>query len=149
VNCKRALIRRSAKVPYELTVLRFQNNARRDNVGGFWNEVYGRNHALMVVSGFYRMYRSIFTSVASSSPTRKRLTWVLQFNPRPVTEMLVACLWDHWSGPSAADLWSFAAVTDEPPPEIAATGHQRCIIALREPNLREWLVRPQDYRATA
>jgi putative SOS response-associated peptidase YedK len=69
----------------------------------------------------------------------KASNMVLQFNPRPVTEMLVACLWDHWSGPSAVDLWSFAAVTDEPPPEIAATGHQRCIIALREPNVREWL----------
>jgi hypothetical protein len=30
--------------------------------------------------------------------------------------MLVACLWDHWSGQSGPDLWSFAAVTDEPPP---------------------------------
>jgi putative SOS response-associated peptidase YedK len=53
--------------------------------------------------------------------------------------MLVACLWDHWGGPSATDLWSFAAVTDEPPPEIAETGHQRVIIALKEENVREWL----------
>jgi len=52
--------------------------------------------------------------------------------------MLIACLWDHWSSPSAPELWSFAAVTDEPP-EIAATGHQRCIIAFREGNVREWL----------
>lgn len=40
---------------------------------------------------------------------------------------------------SSQDLWSYAAVTDEPPPEIAATGHQRCIIALRDENVREWL----------
>ena len=32
-------------------------------------------------------------------------------------------------------LWSFAAVTDEPPPEIAETGQQRCIIALRGENV--------------
>ena len=32
-----------------------------------------------------------------------------------------------------------ADVTDEPPPEIAATGHQRCIISLKEENVREWL----------
>jgi putative SOS response-associated peptidase YedK len=37
------------------------------------------------------------------------------------------------------DLGSFAAVTDEPPAEIAATGHQRCIISLREENVAEWL----------
>lgn len=30
-------------------------------------------------------------------------------------------------------------MTDEPPAEIAATGHQRCIIALRDVNVREWL----------
>jgi putative SOS response-associated peptidase YedK len=37
------------------------------------------------------------------------------------------------------DLGSFAAVTDEPPAELAATGHQRCIIARREENVAEWL----------
>lgn len=64
---------------------------------------------------------------------------MLQLNPRPAIEMAVACLWDHWSGPSAPDLWSFAAVTDEPSPEIAETGHQRVIIALQNKNVRQWL----------
>lgn len=35
--------------------------------------------------------------------------------------------------------YSFAAVTDEPPPEVAATGHNRCLIPLREENLSRWL----------
>jgi putative SOS response-associated peptidase YedK len=52
--------------------------------------------------------------------------------------MIVACLWSHWSGKGERDLDSFAAVTDEPP-EIAETGHQRCIISLKEDNVREWL----------
>ena len=30
------------------------------------------------------------------------------------------------------DLLSFAAITDEPPPEVAAAGHDRCIIPLPE-----------------
>jgi putative SOS response-associated peptidase YedK len=51
----------------------------------------------------------------------------------------VACLWSHWTGEGERDLDSFAAVTDEPPAEIAATGHQRCIISLREENVAEWL----------
>jgi putative SOS response-associated peptidase YedK len=114
-------------------------NARRDNLGGFWSEVYGRNHALMVVSGFYENVPRHLYEKRELKPDEKAANIVLQFNPRPVTEMLVACLWDHWSGPSATDLWSFAAVTDEPPPEIAETGHQRCIIALRGENVREWL----------
>jgi putative SOS response-associated peptidase YedK len=41
--------------------------------------------------------------------------------------------------PGEQDLWSFAALTDEPRPEIAETGHQRCVIALQQPSLREWL----------
>jgi hypothetical protein len=58
-------------------------------------------------------------------PDEKPANLVLQFNPRPAVDMLVACLWDRWSGSGAPDLWSFAGVTDEPPPEIAATGDRR------------------------
>jgi putative SOS response-associated peptidase YedK len=114
-------------------------NARRDNLAGFWDRIYGRNHAVMMVSGFYENVPRHLYEQRDLKPDEKASNLVLQFNPRPAIEMLVACLWDHWSGPGAQDLWSFAAVTDEPPPEIAATGHQRCIIALREGNVREWL----------
>jgi putative SOS response-associated peptidase YedK len=112
--------------------------ARRDNLGGLWNQVYERNHAFMVVSVFYKnvpwhLYEK------RVKPAEKEANMVLQFNPRAVNEMLVACLWDHWRGTDAPDLWSFAAVTDEPPPKIAATGHQRGMIGLREENAREWL----------
>ena len=34
---------------------------------------------------------------------------------------------------------SFAAITDEPTPEVAATGHQRTIITIQEQYLSEWL----------
>jgi putative SOS response-associated peptidase YedK len=114
-------------------------NARRDNLGGFWGEVYGRNHAVMIVNGFFENVPRHLYEQRELKAEEKPANMVLQFNPRPATEMLVACLWDHWSSPSAPELWSFAAVTDEPPPEIAATGHQRCIIALQEANVREWL----------
>ena len=90
-------------------------NARRDNLGGFWKEVYGRNHALMSVSGFYENVPRHLYEKRELKADETQANMVLQFSPRPVTEMLVACLWDHWSGPSATDLWSFAAVTDEPP----------------------------------
>jgi hypothetical protein len=33
------------------------------------------------------------------------------------------------------DLWSFAAITDEPPQEVAAAGHDRCIIPIKEEHL--------------
>jgi hypothetical protein len=39
--------------------------------------------------------------------------------------MLVACLWSSSSAPDEPDLLSFAAITDEPPPEFAAAGYDR------------------------
>ena len=53
--------------------------------------------------------------------------------------MLVACVWDRWTKPNEPDLYSFAAITDEPTPEVAATGQQRTVITLQEKFLSEWL----------
>jgi putative SOS response-associated peptidase YedK len=36
-------------------------------------------------------------------------------------------------------LLSFAATTDEPPPEVAAAGHNRCIVPIKAENLDAWL----------
>jgi putative SOS response-associated peptidase YedK len=36
-------------------------------------------------------------------------------------------------------LLSFAAVTDDPPAEIAAAGHDRCIIPIKPANVDAWL----------
>jgi putative SOS response-associated peptidase YedK len=64
---------------------------------------------------------------------------VLEFRPRPPHEMLVACLWSRWTGEGEPDLDSFAAITDEPPAEIAAAGHDRCIVPIKPANLDAWL----------
>jgi putative SOS response-associated peptidase YedK len=64
---------------------------------------------------------------------------VLHFTPRPAHQMLVACLYANWSDPKEGNLLSFAAITDEPPHEIKAAGHDRCIINLREENVEAWL----------
>lgn len=54
--------------------------------------------------------------------------------------MVVACLWSHWTGPEIPDgLLSFAAITDEPPAEVSAAGHDRCIVPIRLENLEAWL----------
>jgi putative SOS response-associated peptidase YedK len=114
-------------------------NARRDSLDGYWKGVYGRHHAVMVIDGFYENVPRHLYERRTLKPGEKPSNIVLQFKPRPSLDMLVACLWDHWEGPGAQDLWSFAAVTDEPPPEVAETGHQRCVIVLKESNLGEWL----------
>ncbi len=69
---------------------------------------------------------------------------VLQFNPNPPQQMAVACLWSHWEGTDGAALNSFAAITDEPPPEIAAAGHDRVVITLKHENVNEWLASGGD-----
>jgi putative SOS response-associated peptidase YedK len=53
--------------------------------------------------------------------------------------MLIACLWSHWTDPNEPDLWGFAAITDEPPPDVASAGHDRCIINLRPEHVEAWL----------
>jgi len=102
-------------------------NARRDNLERFWRSEFGRTHALMVVDSFYE------------NVERDHKNVVLHFTPRPAYQMLVACLYAEWSDPKEGRLLSFAAVTDEPPPEIKAAGHDRCIINLREENVEAWL----------
>jgi putative SOS response-associated peptidase YedK len=64
---------------------------------------------------------------------------VLEFKPRPTQDILVACLWSRWTAPGEDELLSFAAITDEPPPEVAAAGHDRCIIPIRAENVDAWL----------
>ena len=64
---------------------------------------------------------------------------VLEFRPRPTQDMLVACLWSRWTAPGEPGLLSFAAITDEPPGEVSAAGHDRCIIPIRPEHVDAWL----------
>lgn len=64
---------------------------------------------------------------------------ILEFKPAGLDQMLVACVWSRWQALGHPDLLSCAAVTDEPPAEVAAAGHDRCIIPLRRENVDAWL----------
>lgn len=73
---------------------------------------------------------------------------VLQFTPRDGNRMLIACLWSKWTTPGEPALYSFSAITDEPPQEVAEAGHDRCIIAIRPETVAAWLnPNPQDLAA--
>ena len=115
-------------------------NARRDNLEGFWKNQFGHTHGLMVVSAFYENVSLHKVEQRELAPGEKEQNVVLQFKPRPKQDMLVACLWSHWKGKAGEpDLLSFAAITDEPPPEIAAAGHDRCIIPIKPEHVDAWL----------
>lgn len=118
-------------------------NARRDNLEKFWSEQFGHHHALAVVDSFYENVKLHALERRELAPGEAEKNVVLHFVPKPAEPMLVACLWSHWSDGKEPDVRGFAAITDEPPPEIAAAGHNRCIINIKAENVDAWLA-PQE-----
>jgi len=114
-------------------------NARRDNLEGFWKELFGYTHGLMLVTAFYENVNRSQLENRVPLDGEKDENVVLEFRPNPPQEMLIACLWSHWQGKDEPDLLSFAAVTDDPPEEIALAGHDRCIIPINPEHIDAWL----------
>ena len=114
-------------------------NARRDSLGGFWKEQFGLSHGLIVANAFFENVSRHRMQQRELAPGEREENVVLEFRPRPTQDMLIACLWSHWRAPGQPDLLSFAAITDEPPPEVAAAGHDRCIVPIKPENVDAWL----------
>lgn len=116
-------------------------NARRDNLEGFWKGQFGVSHGIVVLNAFFENVSRHRVEGRALGDGEKEENVILEFRPRPVQDMLVACLWSRWSDPSGKEpeLLSFAAITDDPPPEIAAAGHDRCVIPIKAEHLDAWL----------
>lgn len=114
-------------------------NARRDNLEGFWKGLFGNSHGILVINAFYENVSAARLEGRTLADGEKDTNVVLEFEPNPPTDMLVACLWSRWQGKDEPELLSFAAITDEPPTEIAAAGHDRCIIPIKSENVADWL----------
>jgi putative SOS response-associated peptidase YedK len=121
-------------------------NARRDNLEKFWGEQFGTHHAIMVVESFYENVKRHTMEHRELGPGEQEQNVVLQFKPEPAQTMYIACLWSHWTDPKEPDLRGFAAITDEPPADIAAAGHDRCVVNLKPEHVEAWLT-PQDHSA--
>jgi putative SOS response-associated peptidase YedK len=106
-------------------------NARRDNLLGFWKGQFGVRHGVIAAESFFENVRG---------PDGSNV--VLQFTPSTHETMLIACLWSHWTAEGAPDLLSFALITDDPPPEVSAAGHDRCPVYIKPENVDRWL-RPE------
>jgi putative SOS response-associated peptidase YedK len=119
-------------------------NARRDNLEKFWGEQFGTHHALLVVESFYENVKRHTMEHRELLAGEQEQNVVLQFKPEPAQTMYIACLWSHWTDPKEPDLRGFAAITDEPPAEVAAAGHDRCIINLKPEHVEAWLT-PQNH----
>ena len=114
-------------------------NARRDNLEGFWKDQFGFSHGVMVANAFFENVSRHRMEARELRAGEKEENVILEFRPRPTQDMLVACLWSHWHAPGEPELLSFAAITDEPPAEIAAAGHDRCIIPIKPQHVDAWL----------
>lgn len=90
-------------------------NSRVDSLSTAWRKVFGFTHGLVLVDAFFENVQRDGQNV------------VLRFDPKPPQHMQIACLWTRTEIPGSDDLWSFAAITDDPPPEVAAAGHDRCV----------------------
>ena len=105
-------------------------NARRDKLEGFWGGLFGFTHGIMIADRFYE-------NVEGPDGRNRRL----EFVPSTGEPMLIACLWSQWTDPQGVepDLLSFAAITDDPEPEVAAAGHDRTIINIKPEHVDAWL----------
>lgn len=110
-------------------------NARRDSLEGYWRGAFGYRHGVVVVQSFFEHVPRAGLPTADPGADG---SVVLEFHPDPRRDLLVACLWAEWEG--AQDrLLSFAMITDTPPADVAATGHDRGIVPIRPAHLDAWL----------
>lgn len=106
-------------------------NARLDMLGKrrTWKAIFGKNHGIFAFTQFYEW-------VEDKQGKKKLIT----FSPTARELMWAPCIFDRWqSADGKVAFSSFALLTDEPPPEIAAQGHDRCPIFLAESALDNWL----------
>jgi putative SOS response-associated peptidase YedK len=113
-------------------------NARRDNLEGFWKGQFGHTHGIIVCDTFYENVSRHKVEGRELVKDEVEKNVVLEFRPQPRQDMLIACLYSHWRQ-DGEQLWSFAAITDEPPQEVAVAGHDRCIIQIKDEYLDAWL----------
>lgn len=114
-------------------------NARLDSLTGFWKNEFGKKHGILIITSFFENVKLQQLEKKSLGPQEAAKRVVLQYKPKGMDYMVVPCLWDHWGGPGEKGFDSFAIITDEPPPEVLETGHDRCPVFLNEARIEDWL----------
>ena len=145
----RYLCRPAGKPPFYDTRYPGTYNARRDNLLGFWKGQFANTHAVLVATAFFENVKRHRMEGRELASGEEEENVVLKFSPDDGQPMQLACLWSHWTGKEQADLNSFAVITDAPPPEVSAAGHDRCPIPLKAFNVGTWLApdaAPETYQ---
>ncbi len=117
-------------------------NARLDNLTNpFWSPVFGKRHGIVIVSKFYEHVptEKYLNKFSLAPELRNRKSVIVAFEPDETEYMIVPTLWDINKQKGKPDLYSCAIITDDPPKEIAETGHERCPVFLKAENIDNWL----------
>lgn len=115
-------------------------NARRDKLTTVWRRLLGSRHAIMVVDRFYESVYLHANQQRELVPGESEQNIEILFTPRPRQELYVACLWNYTEGEGdELGFYSFAAITSDPPHEVAIAGHDRCVVAIKPENIDAWL----------
>ena len=115
-------------------------NARKDKLHTVWKKLFGYNHGVIVARRFYESVSLHRLQQRELVPGERDIPVEIRFTPEPEQEMFLACLWRYVEPTDGEEgFYSFAAITRDPPPEVEAAGHDRCIIALKPENIDAWL----------
>jgi hypothetical protein len=71
-------------------------NARKTSLTDWWAPVFGRKHALFLITGFRENVKRHDMEQRELMPGEAAENVVLEFTPRDRRNMLVPCLWDRW-----------------------------------------------------
>lgn len=113
-------------------------NARRDALTKFWSKQFGQRHGILVITDFFEYVLKHHYEKRELENGEDEKSIVLKFTPTGFSNMIIPVVWDTWTdGQTSFD--SFALITDEPPPEVLETGHDRCPIFLKETRIDDWL----------
>lgn len=116
----------TSEIPSKFNVF----NARLDSLENrqTWKPIFMKNHGLLPFVRFFEWVED---------GDKKKL---ISFRPDRHTVMWAPCLFDYWENEKEGiGFYSFAIITDDPPREVLAAGHDRCPIFLREDLINSWL----------
>lgn len=107
-------------------------NARRDSLfqARTWRSIFGKHHAIFPFEKFFEW--------VENKEDKEGKKQELSFKPDGFDTMWAASLFDESKGAHGL-IRSFAMVTDEPPPEVAEAGHDRCPVFLSSEYIDQWL----------
>lgn len=118
--------RSTSEIPSQYNVF----NARLDSLltRQTWRPLLMKNHGLLPFRRFYEWVEW---------EGKKRH---ISFAPKDRDLMWAPCLYDVWENKEKTfKFYSFAIITDDPPPEVLKMGHDRCPIFLEEKDIDQWL----------